>query len=328
MKSMNKKNDLSEILNPIARYLNDIDAEIRIILQTGVPVIDGSSLHLFVKGGKKIRAALVLLTGGMRGQVPGGIIPIAAAAEIVHAATLIHDDIIDQSLFRRGYITVPRKWGNKVSVLVGDFMYTEALNVSVADGDPRLFPVVVMGARDMVKGELYQLQYSNLDSITMDHYYRIIELKTARFMAACTKLGAIKAGFSDRECDIFYEYGLNLGYAFQIVDDTLDYIDNPLGTGKDEGNDYTDGKITLPALFVLDKDKEAASELRTLLQDPEQGKWSRVRDIINGEDSVDYCLDVARQYIDKANDIIFSFPESGFRDILYELSQFFVYRRY
>ncbi|HOO72121.1 MAG TPA: polyprenyl synthetase family protein [Spirochaetota bacterium] len=326
---MNKNNDLKEIFSPLDDLLQQVDKEIKKQLLSGIPVVDESSLHLFTVGGKKVRAALVILTGRILDKTPDGIIPIAAAAEIVHAATLIHDDIIDQSLFRRGEITVSQKWGSKISVLVGDYMYTEALNVSVEDGNPKLFPVVVCGARDMVMGELYQIQYSGLDTITVDHYFRIIELKTARFMAACTKLGALKAGCDDAACENLYYYGLNLGFAFQIIDDILDYKTGQLMTGKDEGNDYLEGKITLPVLYILENsDDQAKNKMRSYLSSPEKTKWPLVRDMVIESGSLDYCIKIAGEYIDRANAIIVEYPDTQSKRILLELSQFFLNRNY
>ncbi len=329
MNPMNRKNDLADILGPLRVYFDQVDDQIRKILHTGVPLIDESSLHLFAGGGKKIRAALVILVSGIKGSVPEGITPIAAAAEIVHAATLIHDDIIDQSLIRRGEITVPQKWGNKISVLVGDFMYTEALNVAVDDGEVRLFPVIVAGARDMVKGELYQLQYSGIDSVTSRHYFRTIELKTARFMATCAKLGALKAGFDAGESQRFYEYGLNLGYAFQIIDDTLDYRESRDITGKDQGNDYLEGKVTLPVLRILEgADAGLAAKMRSLHTEPVRENWPAVRDIVVSSGAMDYCMKIAGEYIDRAVQLIVEYPGTQFKGILDNLSMFFVERNF
>ncbi|MCP4138342.1 MAG: polyprenyl synthetase family protein [bacterium] len=320
---------ISEILRPLEEYLEEVDVTINSKLTTGIPDLDASAKHLFARGGKKVRSSLVILAGGLNGSIPDGIIELAAAAEIVHAATLVHDDIIDHSMMRRGNRTVSRQWGNKIAVLAGDYMYTTALATALDYKNPALFHVVVLGAGDMVKGELYQLQYSNINSITKEHYYRIIELKTARFMAACVKLGAIKAGFNDEECDELYDFGLNLGFAFQIVDDTLDYIDNDTVTGKDVGNDFREGKVTLPLLYLLEKlNVEEQNELKGYLANPTDENWNIVHQKVTGSQAIGYCLDIAGQYIKKALDIIYKYPDSEFREILVELSNFFVSRNF
>ncbi len=249
---MNLKIRLAEILKPIEPYMGRVDEEIRERMRTGISLIDESAMHSFKRGGKKIRAALIILCSGLKNNVPDDVVEVAASAEIVHAATLIHDDIIDESNYRRGDLTVARQFGNRVAVLVGDYLYTRALEVAVGNDRLDLFPIMVAATKDMVKGELYQIEYSSVEKINKEHYYQIIEMKTARFMAACAKLGGVKAGLTDEESDRLYQFGLNLGFAFQIVDDTLDVVDTDGITGKDSGNDFLNGKITLPFLHLLE----------------------------------------------------------------------------
>ena len=323
------KNDLKNILSPLDEYLSRVDKYIVSCFDTGIEIIDKSALHLFEGGGKRIRASLVILTSGLRGNVPDGIIEMAASTEIVHAASLIHDDIIDKSRLRRGNVSVPEKWGNKVSVLVGDYMYSIALNIATDDGDPRLFPLMVNGSKDMVMGELYQLQYSNIDKINFEHYMKIIEMKTARFMAFSSQLGGVKAGFSDEDCLKLYNFGLNLGYAFQVIDDTLDVANDHLTVGKDTGNDLKDGKITIPFIYLIEKNGE---ESRKLLQDyienPDDKKFNSIREELNSTGSINDSIDLAKQYVNKALDFIREFPETEFKNILIEISNFFINRKF
>ncbi len=320
--------NLKEILNPLSEYLDKVDKDIKLKLNTGIPLLDNSSIHLFIKGGKKVRASLVLLTSGLLNHMPDGIVEIASATEIVHAATLVHDDIIDQSILRRGGLTVSKKWGNKVAVLAGDYMYTRALDSVVKDGNPLLFPVIVEGTNDMVKGELYQLQYSDINVINKEHYFNIIELKTARFMAACAKLGAIKAGLPKEMCDDLFLFGLNTGFAFQIVDDTLDVIDDKL-TGKDSGNDFMDGKVTLPFIFLLDKlDPRERENFINYAANPDKENWNIVKDELKKSGAIDYSIETAKGYVNKAFENIKKFPDSEFKNILIDLANFFVNRFY
>ncbi len=322
------KPDLKSILEPVSGYLDEVDSDIKEKLTTGVPVIDNTSLHLFIKGGKKIRAALVILAGGLRGTPPDRIVEVASATEICHAATLVHDDIIDKSLLRRGDITVSEKWGNKVAVLAGDFMYTMALDTIVSMGKPEMFPVIVQATRDMVKGELYQLQYSAVDVINREHYFNIIELKTARFMGACAKLGGQMAGFPEETCDRLFSFGLNLGFAFQIVDDTLDVIDNTI-TGKDTGNDFMDGKVTLPFLQMLDNmDEEKRKQFRDMAADPKRENWEIIKKELKNSGGVEYSLEAAREYISSAGEMLEEFPESEYRETLVRIGGFFVDRSF
>jgi octaprenyl-diphosphate synthase len=323
------KVNLKGILKPIRPYLNEVDMVIAAKLKTGVPIIDKSSAHLFYRGGKKIRASLIILCSGLKGDIPDDVIDVAAAAEIVHAATLIHDDIIDQSIFRRGEITLSKKWGNKIAVLVGDFMYTKALEVAVGQERLDLFPEMVAATCDMVKGELYQIEYSNIDVINKEHYYNIIELKTARFFSACARIGGIKAKMADSEGEILSEFGLNLGFAFQIIDDVLDVIDNTAKAGKDGGNDFLDGKITLPFLHLLElSDLKERDLLYAYASNPDLENWNIVKQKILDSRSIDYCIDRARDYIDKALSHLDYFPDSLCKGIILELSEFLLERTY
>lgn len=325
----NVKQKLSSILSPIAPYMAKVDEQIREKIKTGVSLIDEGSLHLLQKGGKKIRAALIILTSGLKGAIPDDVVEVAAAAEIVHAATLVHDDIIDGSTYRRGDLTVAKKFGNRVAVLVGDYMYTRALEVAVGDDRLDLFPIMVSATRDMVKGELYQIEYSNINKITKEHYRRIIEMKTARFMAACAKLGGVKSKMSDQESDLLYEFGLNLGFAFQIVDDALDFIEAEEVTGKDAGNDFMQGKITLPMLHLIENISEKEKrEIEELMNNPTPASFELIRGKVRESGGIDYCIAESEQYVRKAIKYLDIFGPTLYKDILIALSEFFLERNY
>ncbi len=321
--------DLKEILAPLDGHLRRVDEEIQKRLKTGIPIIDASATHLFLSGGKRIRASLVILSSGLRGEIPAGIIELAAATEIVHASSLIHDDIIDQSMFRRGNITVPKKWGNKVAVLVGDFMYSVALNTAIQVGNPAIFPLMVGGTKDMVMGELCQLEYADIDRARREHYLTIIELKTARFMASCTRLGATKSGLPEEERESLYRFGLNLGFAFQIIDDTLDIMQASEEVGKDVGSDFKDGKITLPFLHLIEEGgSDDLDRLKRYIERPTPEGWQSIKKRLVDAGSIEYSTRCAAEYISAARDILERFPESPFRTILFELSDFLLFRKY
>ena len=320
---------LGEILKPIEEHLQRVEAEIRAQLSTGLSLLDSGSFHLFQTGGKRIRASLIILTGGLREEGSDPVIEMAAAAEIIHCASLIHDDIIDHSIIRRGIPTVSKVWGNKVAVLVGDYMYTRALGTAIGQKRRDIFPTLVRAASDMVKGELYQLEYSNIDRISKEHYFNIIELKTARFMAACMLLGAALGNMDERECELLYGAGLNLGFAFQIVDDALDVMDVNDRAGKASGNDFQDGKITLPLLHLLEN--ADAGERETLIEytrQPDAVRWAHVRERIRKSGAVDYCIEVANQYNAKVIEALNLIPGSPYVEIIRELSKFLVERNY
>lgn len=321
--------DLKQILAPIIPRLEQVDKAIAAHLETGVPLVDGSVMHLFSAGGKKIRASLVLLSSGLRSPVPDGAIDLAAAVEIIHAASLVHDDIIDKSFMRRGNVSVPGKYGDKVAVLAGDYMYSAAVNIAVRDNDSRILDAIAGATKEMVKGELYQIEYSKIDSITEERYYAIIERKTARLMAASCRIGGLKAGYSEDECAALHETGMNMGYAFQIIDDTFDFADSSEVTGKDVGNDFKDGKITLPLIYILENGTASQKEALTrFAADPDRADWNEVRDLVRTSGAFEYSFNAARKFAAAAKETLSVFPESVHLNIIRDIINFIVERNY
>jgi len=321
--------NLKNILHPLSDKLLKVDERIKAILETGVPVIDGSSMHLFFQGGKKIRASLVLLCSGLRSDIRDEVIDLAAAVEIIHAASLIHDDIIDKSFMRRGIISVPSKYGDKVAVLAGDYMYFVAANIAIKGRDMRIIDSISDATEEMVKGELYQIEYSNIDKISEERYFDIIKRKTGRLMAASAVIGAIKSGLSADECDILYKVGLDIGFAFQIVDDTFDFSDSSSVTGKDVGNDFKDGKITLPFIYILNNGSEKDKrDVRNFAADPDSADWNRVRDMIHSSGAFNYSISRAGDFAKNAIKQLEIFPDSENKKIIQNLINFIVERNY
>jgi len=320
---------LKNILEPLSDELQRVDERIQFYLETGVPIIDDSSMHLFFKGGKKVRASLVLLSSGLRSGITDDVIDLAAAVEIIHAASLIHDDIIDKSFMRRGLISVPSKYGEKVAVLAGDYMYSVAVNIAVNSKNERILGSLSNATKEMVKGELYQIEYSNIDKISEKHYYDIIERKTGRLMAASTVIGAIKSGLSSAECDIIYNVGLDIGFAFQIVDDTFDFSDSSSITGKDIGNDFKDGKITLPFIYILNNGtEEDKRDIINFSKDPDSADWDKVRNMIHTSGAFEYSINRAGEFAKNAKKNLEIFPESANKEIIINLINFIVERNY
>lgn len=320
---------LQDILIPIESYLKKVDEVIPEILKTGISLMDDSSLHLFKNSGKKVRASIVIFSSGLKGEIPDEIIEIAAAVETFHSATLIHDDIIDQAIMRRGGKSVSTEWGNKVAVLVGDYMYIKALQGVMGGGKSIYVPELLAAALDMIKGEIYQMEFSGIDVINKEHYFNIIELKTAGFMGTCAKLGGMKAQMADEEKNALYQFGVNIGRAFQIVDDTFDYVEEDSKTGKDAGNDFRNGKITLPYIHLLDAAKNGDKELLVeCAKKPTKDGWDIVKQKIDEYNAVGFCMNVAEEYLYKAIPFLDAFPSTLYKNKLLELANFFVNRDY
>jgi octaprenyl-diphosphate synthase len=323
------KTNLQEILQPIEKYLKKVDTEIKASMITGIPLMDESTSHLFQRGGKKIRASLAILGSGLKGNIPDDIIDMAAAVETVHAAALVHDDIIDQSLLRRGDLTIPMKKGNKVAVLIGDYMYTKALHLAISENELTFYRELVSAACEMIIGELYQMEFSGIDKINKEHYFKIIEYKTARFMGICPKIGGFKSGMTDEECDKLYNFGFNLGKAFQIIDDTLDFFNNKEITGKESGNDFLEGKITLPYLHLLEiSGGSGKKRLADCARNPNPENWKIIQREVTQSGSIEYCVSIAEEYSNKAINFLEYFPASIYKDTLIELTAFLTRRDY
>ena len=328
------RNSIQNILEPISGALDRVDGRIRFHLETGVPIIDESSMHLFLKGGKKIRASFVILFAGLNNTIKNDsinddVIDLAAAVEIIHGASLIHDDIIDKSFLRRGLISVPSKFGDKVAVLSGDYMYSVAVNIAVNCKSDAILQSISNATKEMVKGELYQIEYSNIDKISEEKYFAIIDRKTGRLMASCAFIGAVKSGLGVTECDKIYNIGLDIGYAFQIIDDTIDFDNNSEVTGKDIGNDFKDGKITLPFIYILNNGTLAEkADLKDFISDPEGTDFNKVRDMIHSSGAFNYSKKTAHKFGERAKKQLEYFPKSKNRAIIEDIINFIVERNY
>ncbi|MCX7680291.1 MAG: polyprenyl synthetase family protein, partial [Spirochaetes bacterium] len=226
-------------------------------------------------------------------------------------------------------LTVAKKYGNRVAVLTGDYMYTRALEVAVGEKRLDLFPILVAATRDMVKGELYQIEYSNIKKINKEHYFRIIEMKTARFMAACAKIGGVKSNMSDEESDVLYEFGLNLGFAFQMVDDVLDFLEAEEITGKDAGNDFMQGKITLPMLCLIERaEGKEKKKIEKLLENPSRDGFHVIRKKILECGAIEYCLHEAETFVRRSLQYLDAFRATQCKDILVSLAEFLLMRNF
>ncbi len=322
------KPSLEDTIKPIQSYLKGVDEAIPKILKTAIPLMDAGSMQLFKKGGKKIRASIVIFSSGLLGEIPDDITDIAAAVEIFHGATLIHDDIIDQSFLRRGVGTVSKEWGNKVAVLVGDFMHVRSLQTILNNGKSLLVDELLAAALEMFKGEIYQMEFSGIDVINKEHYFNIIELKTSIFMGTCAKLGAMKANMPGEEQDMLYRFGLNLGRAFQIIDDTFDYVEEDI-IGKDTGNDFRNGKITLPFIYLLETVTDQEKKmLIDCVKNPCKETWEEVKQLISYYKAIEYCMKTAEKYMQQALPFLDAFPASLYKDKLYGLADFLIDRKY
>ncbi len=244
---------------PIAQELDLVERTLEAAITSDVPTAYDLSLGLLSAGGKRIRPALVVLSAMIGGQADmQAVLGVAAAAELVHMASLVHDDVVDETRERRGARTANEKWGNKISVLGGDFLLSKAFQLLIGNGGPDVLRVLSGTAVRMTESEILQASAEGDLALWEANYWRIIGDKTAHFMGACCECGGFIGGADMRTREALREYGFQMGLAFQITDDVLDIAGDPSVTGKATGADLTHGKYTLPVLLALRSSPDAA----------------------------------------------------------------------
>jgi octaprenyl-diphosphate synthase len=254
---------------------------------------------------------------------------LAACVEFIHTATLLHDDVVDESDLRRGEASANVLWGNKASVLVGDFLFSRAFQLMVADGSLRILEILCGASAKIAEGEVLQLMTSNDTATTEQAYLEVIKGKTAILFSAACEVGAVLADRPKREQDALASYGLNLGIAFQLIDDALDYDAKPEEFGKNIGDDLAEGKPTLPLIYAMAHG--SAAERHMIREAIETGGTRNLTSIqlaIETSGGLRYTAERAREEVGVAIDALAPLPASKFRDGLVELAQFAVHRRY
>lgn len=241
-----------DLFTGIAPHLQLVEAAIEQALETDEPLLAEVSTHLLRAGGKRIRPAMVLLSAQFPGADFERVLPVAAAAEMIHMATLVHDDVVDKADTRRGRPTVNALWSNQVSVLTGDYLFAKAFSMFAQTGNNRVVKIMADVVFEMSKGELAQIESYFQSAQTEAQYYKRIAQKTGYLLAECCRLGAIMSGADDGAVQALYTYGYELGLSFQIIDDILDWEGSSSKVGKPVGSDLKVGILTLPVLHALE----------------------------------------------------------------------------
>jgi octaprenyl-diphosphate synthase len=291
---------LSQLLQSDIDHVNTLILE---RMQSPVALIPQLAGHIIAAGGKRLRPMLTLAASRMCGYRGDRHVALAAAVEFIHTATLLHDDVVDASDLRRGLATANAVWGNKASVLVGDFLFSRAFQLMVEDGSLRVLGILSEASAIIAEGEVLQLVTSNDTETTEAAYLAVIEAKTAQLFAAASRLGAVITERPHEEEDALAAYGRNLGVAFQLVDDMLDYSARQAELGKTVGDDFREGKITLPVVLALRQagDVERAFWRRTLEElDQHEGDLAHAIELMTRHGTLRATLDSARRYAETA----------------------------
>jgi len=287
--------------------------------------------YLQVSGGKRLRPALLLLSAKMCGYEGHSAIRLGAVMELIHTATLIHDDVIDEAETRRGRPSTNSRWGNHTSVLAGDWLYMQAFNIALAERNFKILDILIGLTQVMVEGELLQLSQLKRMEISEDDYLELVYRKTACLFSACLRLGALLGKVSEESELKLASYGTNLGLAFQVIDDLLDFTSSEETLGKPIGSDLREGKITLPLIYLLPKCRsEEAQKIARVLQEGgfHSIQFEEILELIERYDILQAARRKAQYFAELAGRSLDGIPESPYRDALRSLADFIVERQY
>jgi len=325
-----KASSLERVFDLIERDLKKVDLEFRRNLRSSVPIISTIGEHLLFSGGKRFRPILLLLASRLCGYTGDGHISMASLVEFIHTATLLHDDVVDGAKLRRGSESANSRWGNEASVLVGDFLFTKSFSLMVEHGNQEILQTISRATTQMAEGELDELIHTNDLSTREEDYLSIISRKTASLISAATHVGAILGKVPENEERALVHFGLDLGIAFQLIDDKLDYTSNEEEFGKKIGIDLQDGKITLPLIAAL---RECTVAERNLIAEAVESDpitkeaFFEVVEIIERYEGVCYTWEKAKAYVEKAKAHLGLFPDSREKQALSDVADYVLERK-
>lgn len=314
----------------LAEDLAAVDAIIHERMISPVGVIPNLAAHLIDAGGKRIRPLITLAAARLLGGGGDGPRKLAAAVEFIHSATLLHDDVVDLSSMRRGKQAANVVWGNSASVLVGDFLFARSFNLMVESGDLMVLDILARAASVIAEGEVMQLAAANDADTSRERYMEIVAAKTAALFAAAAKAGAVAAGRPGAEAAALESYGRELGLAFQLVDDALDYGGLSAVMGKNTGDDFREGKVTLPVVFARDAGDEAERGFwrRVMGGERSDDDFHRAVALMRRHDAIALTLNAAREHAARARQALSTLPANAYREALAELPEFVVERAF
>ncbi len=309
--------------------MSQVDALIQKNLQSKVVLINQVGHHIVNSGGKRLRPILLLLTARHFGYAGSQHINLSAIIEFIHTATLLHDDVVDASMLRRGQETANQKWGNEVSVLVGDFLYSRAFQMMIDTNSVRLMDVLAKATNTIAEGEVQQLLNSHNPGISEVGYINVIQSKTAKLFEAAGKLGAILSKREPDDEQAMAKYGMHLGTAFQLIDDVLDYSASSSEFGKNIGDDLTEGKPTLPLLYAMWNSSDAeANIIRESILNGGLGAINVIQKIIAKTKAIEYTFERAQKEAGLAIASLDCFPKTEYLDAMISLAKFSLKRHF
>ncbi|KAF3999695.1 octaprenyl diphosphate synthase [Glaciimonas immobilis] len=316
-------------MNPIATDMEAVNAVIRDKLHSEVPLVNQIAEYIISAGGKRLRPVLVLLIAQAFGYEGNKHHELAAVIEFIHTATLLHDDVVDESSLRRGRKTANALFGNAASVLVGDFLYSRAFQMMVDVKNARVMQIVADATNVIAEGEVLQLLNMHNPDVSEERYLAVIRSKTAKLFEAAAQIGAIIAGADDRAIDAAGEYGRSVGTAFQLIDDVLDYSGNAEDIGKNVGDDLREGKATLPLIYLMQHGTpEQRALVRSCIENGDEQHFDAILSAITHSGALDYTRKEAQKSAQSATAALSLLPESDYKTALLQLAIFAVERNH
>lgn len=297
-------------------------------LHSQVPLVENIGHYIIEAGGKRLRPLLALLSGGACGNLNEHHITLAAVIEFIHTATLLHDDVVDISTLRRGRPTANAAWDNASSVLVGDFLYSRAFQMLVQLNNMPVMSLMANVTNTIAEGEVLQLTKAGDPETSEDDYFRVITTKTAVLFAAATASGGILAGATGHQVDLLHQFGLELGIAFQLIDDALDYEGDVSTMGKNVGDDLAEGKPTLPLIYAMQNADENDRQLvRRAISEKNGAAIDSILKIVTRSGAIEYTHAIAAEHAEKAMVLINNIVESPYRQALTEIIHAAIHRQ-
>ena len=329
LQSFKADTQLREFQEPVRAELDEVDAVIRRFFDSQIPLVRGIAQHLLGVTGKKFRPTLLLLVSHQGEFRRDETVFAATVIELIHTATLIHDDTIDRSALRRGLPTINALYNDLVSTILGDYIYTKAFHELLQHDLPRVVPVVARTTYRMSIGEMLQLQQKNDLDVTQEQYFQLVDEKTASLMAAATEVGAICGGLAEERVERYRRFGEALGRAYQLTDDLFDFLGSPEVIGKGVQSDLAEGQVTLPLIYALGHaNSRERARLREVAARKQLGQedWRVLLGILESSGAIDHCREKACELAEEAMQAIQEEPDSFWKDALHRAVAYAVQR--
>ena len=318
---------LENIISPIKIHLESVNNVIKKSLSSDIPIINQISSHIISSGGKRMRPILHLLISGMSGEINEANHKIAAIIEFIHTATLLHDDVVDQSVKRRNIKTANVLFGNAASILVGDFIYSRSFQMMVEIDNMKIMNILSSTTNAISEGEVLQLLNSHNPDISEEQYFKVIQFKTAKLFEVCGSLAATINNNDSKKINECAKIGKNFGVIFQLTDDILDYSGEAINIGKNLGADLAEGKITLPLIYAMKKsNKSQKTTIKKAIKEGGINNLSDVMQIIDETNSIKNVKDKSLIHLSEIQSHLKKFQESPYKKIVMDLAEFSVHR--